>query len=300
MGTPNPEIINGLAGDDKLNGNGGDDTLIGLSGNDTLLGRDGDDVYIINSNGDIINESLHEGTDWVQSFITYTLTANVEKLTLKGTRAINGTGNIIDNSIIGNNSNNVIKGEDGFDNLKGARGDDNLHGGEGNDTLKGGIGNDTLNGSVGQDVLTGSNDVDIFSFQFGESVVDLGQIDRITDFAIGTDKIDLLDVGMPNKLSRASNNNATSLLTVINDVFNDANESSGQQPLGLNSASVVVATNSSIAGTYLIVNDSNASFSPDNDLVINITGYSIIPFLGNTLPDIEIANNNIQPDLFFI
>lgn len=298
MGTPNPEIINGLAGDDKLNGNGGDDTLIGLSGNDTLLGRDGDDVYIINSTGDIINESLHEGTDLVQSFITYTLTANVEKLTLKGARSINGTGNIIDNSIIGNNSNNVLNGEGGFDNLKGVKGDDTLNGGESDDTLNGGSGNDVLDGGPGGDVLTGNNDVDTFVFHFNQSRV--GNSDHITDFTIGTDKIELPNVGIPNKLSRASNNNATNLLTVVKDVFNDANALSGNQPLGINCAVVVVATDSSIAGTYLIINEGDARFYDSEDLMINITGYSISPFLGNTLPDIEMANRNIQPELIFI
>jgi hypothetical protein len=38
---------------------------------------------------------VNEGTDVIQSSVTYTLTDNVENLTLTGSAAINGTGNIL-------------------------------------------------------------------------------------------------------------------------------------------------------------------------------------------------------------
>ncbi|WP_287722062.1 ELWxxDGT repeat protein, partial [Microcystis sp. M049S1] len=65
-----------------------------------------------------------------------------------------------------------------------------LVGGLGNDILVGGAGNDTLNGAAGIDTLTGGTGTDIFIFQFGQSTA--AALDRVTDFAIGTDKIDLL------------------------------------------------------------------------------------------------------------
>jgi len=50
-----------------------------------------------------------------------------------------------------------------------------------------------LNGGSGVDTLTGNGDADTFVFQFGQSTIsDLTLPDQITDFAIGTDKIDLL------------------------------------------------------------------------------------------------------------
>jgi Ca2+-binding RTX toxin-like protein len=53
--------------------------------------------------------------DTVKSAITYTLGNNVENLILTGDAAINGTGNALDNTIIGNKANNVLTGMAGND-----------------------------------------------------------------------------------------------------------------------------------------------------------------------------------------
>ncbi len=124
-------------------------------------------------------------------------------------------------------------------------------------------------------------------FQFGQSTV--AASDRITDFAIGSDKIDLLTQGgaamsAPANFSRAADNNtAANLTSLVTQVFTDANGALvSNQTLGINSAALVVATNSAIAGTYLVVNDTTAGFQSGNDLVINITGSSgALPALGN-------------------
>ena len=47
--------------------------------------------------------------------MTYTLGANVENLTLTGTTAINGTGNVLDNVLTGNSAANVLTGGAGND-----------------------------------------------------------------------------------------------------------------------------------------------------------------------------------------
>ncbi|MDS3860474.1 calcium-binding protein [Thermosynechococcaceae cyanobacterium BACA0444] len=62
------------------------------------------------------------------------MTNNVENLILTGISDINGTGNALNNTIIGNA---------GINTLNGGMGDDYLDGGAGADNLVGGIGNDT-------------------------------------------------------------------------------------------------------------------------------------------------------------
>jgi hypothetical protein len=68
----------------------------------------------------------------------------IEKLTLKGTAAINGTGNDLANRLAGNDAANVLSGGAGDDVILGNGGDDILFGGTGKDELWGGSGSDTF------------------------------------------------------------------------------------------------------------------------------------------------------------
>ncbi|MFO0053678.1 MAG: beta strand repeat-containing protein, partial [Dolichospermum sp.] len=127
--------ITGNAAANILTGGLGNDTLTGDLGNDTLTGGAGNDSYYLDNTADIITENLNEGTDIVFTTVTYTLTTNTEHLTLQGTTAINGTGNDLNNSIIGNTAANILTGGLGNDTLTGNAGADTLIGGFGNDTL---------------------------------------------------------------------------------------------------------------------------------------------------------------------
>ena len=100
--------MNGDAGDDQLSGDAGNDTLNGGTGADLMQGGADNDTYIVDNVGDLVVENFNEGIDTVQSSINYTLTDNVENLTLTGIGNINGTGNALDNVITGNAGNNVI------------------------------------------------------------------------------------------------------------------------------------------------------------------------------------------------
>ncbi|TRU83365.1 MAG: calcium-binding protein, partial [Microcystis novacekii Mn_MB_F_20050700_S1] len=108
------------------------------------------------------------------------------------------------------------------------------------------------------------------------------------DFAINSDKIDLLTQGgtamnAPSNFSRAADSTVTTLDNLINQVFTDANGAiTGNQGLGVNSAALVQVTTGAIAGTYLVINDSTTGFQSSNDLLINITGFTgTLPALGN-------------------
>ncbi len=143
VGNDTANILSGLDGNDTLIANAGNDLLDGGLGADTMLGGAGDDTYIVDNIGDLVVEDLGAGTDQVFSSISYTLTDNIENLTLTGTADINGTGNVLDNIIIGNSGNNTLSGLDGNDTLIGEAGSDLLDGGLGADTMLGGVGDDT-------------------------------------------------------------------------------------------------------------------------------------------------------------
>ena len=127
-------VITGNAAANILTGGAGNDTLNGGAGIDTMVGGLGDDTYVVDVAGDIITELANEGTDTVNTAITYTLGATLENLTLTGTTAINGTGNASNNVLTGNTGGNILTGGAGNDVLDGAAGSDTLTGGTGDDT----------------------------------------------------------------------------------------------------------------------------------------------------------------------
>ena len=142
LGNAAANWLSGLGGDDSLSGGAGNDTLDGGAGSNTLEGGLGNDTYGVGSAGDMLVEAANGGTDLVMATIDWTLGANLESLTLTGTAGISGTGNILNNIILGNAGANA---------LSGGEGDDSLAGGAGNDTLAGGAGRDTLGGNLGDD-----------------------------------------------------------------------------------------------------------------------------------------------------
>nr|RNJ65274.1 MAG: hypothetical protein EDM05_32000 [Leptolyngbya sp. IPPAS B-1204] len=199
-GTVGNDYMAGFDGNDELLGNGGDDTLVGGRGNDkfdggigndSMSGGDGDDLYVVESNADVIVEVANGGKDQVTATASYTLSENLENLDLDGNRAINGTGNSLDNLIQGNNAKNQLSGSDGNDELHGRTGDDLLVGDLGDDrlfgdadddSLIGSLGSDWLAGGEGRDTLRGGLDADSFVFNT------LGKgADRIADFKASHD-----------------------------------------------------------------------------------------------------------------
>lgn len=218
------KTIVGTAGDDRLSvvagfdttidAGAGNDVLTGGIGHHTLIGGAGDDTYVINDASNVIVENANGGLDTVVASVDYVLGANLEALRLTGNAHV-GTGNELNNRIIGTAGADILsglggndllqggagddvlyggdgdddlRGEDGADHLFGGAGADKLYGGAGNDRLEGGDGNDWLEGGGGADILVGGAGADRFYFRPD----DLGSIDTILDFSSAQgDKIGL-------------------------------------------------------------------------------------------------------------
>ncbi|WP_218950896.1 beta strand repeat-containing protein [Pseudomonas bijieensis] len=133
------DLNNSLVGNASVNnlqGGAGNDVLDGGAGADTLIGGIGNDTYVVDNLKDIVSETstLVGEIDTVRSSLNWSLGANLENLTLIGSVHLNGSGNALNNVLIGNAGNNVLSGGAGNDTLDGSSGIDTLVGGTGNDT----------------------------------------------------------------------------------------------------------------------------------------------------------------------
>ena len=142
-GTAGIDTITGSSQNDTISGGANNDILDGGLGADIMRGGDGSDTYFSDALNDTITESnanLATGGFDTVNFTgtsgTFTLSANVERLALGGTAAINGSGNSLANVITGNAVANILNG--GIDALA--------------DTLTGGLGNDTY-------IINSTNDI---------------------------------------------------------------------------------------------------------------------------------------------
>jgi Ca2+-binding RTX toxin-like protein len=172
IGAGGADLLNGGIGADRIEGGGGDDVLIGGSDADELFGDGGadlldgglgadrmngggdDDTYIVDSALDVVAENPGAGTDEVQTDLqTFTLSANVEKLSFTGSGSFAGGGNGLNNIVTGGASGDALAGGGGNDRLLGLGGNDTLSGEAGADVLDGGTGNDVLIGGAGNDTF---------------------------------------------------------------------------------------------------------------------------------------------------
>jgi Ca2+-binding RTX toxin-like protein len=142
----------GNASTNVLKGGGGDDMLDGGGGADSMYGGAGDDDYYVDNIGDTVTEYADAGYDMVHTPFSTTLGVNLEYLHLTGSAAVNGTGNDLDNYIIGNANQNILTG------------------GLGDDWLLGGAGADTMIGGLGDDRYWIDNAADVVIEQAGEGI----------------------------------------------------------------------------------------------------------------------------------
>ena len=157
------EALRGSAFNDTLTGSAGNDSLDGAAGADTMKGGAGDDTYYVDNTGDVVTETLNAGNDQViTTLATYTLGANIEGLGYAGAGNFTGTGNGLNNNILGGAGDDALFGGVGNDRLDGTGGNDVLNGGVGADLMFGGSGNDTFyvdnTGDTAQESVGGGND----------------------------------------------------------------------------------------------------------------------------------------------
>ncbi len=128
-GTAGNDDIFGLGGSDRIFGRDGDDYIDGGSGRDRMYGGEGDDTFIVNGSRDRVYENANEGTDTVRTTLSrFKLGSNIENLEFIGSSSTSfkGTGNGLDNTILGGGGSDFLDGSAGADTLWGGGGRDNF------------------------------------------------------------------------------------------------------------------------------------------------------------------------------
>ena len=167
-------VVLGNAAANVLLGGGGNDTLNGSGGADMLIGGSGDDIYVVDDPADRVIELPDEGIDTVKSSVDWQLGAYVESLTLTGGGSLNGFGNELANTILGNHGPNLLQGYGGNDTLSGSLANDILQGGSGNDTLRDSGGSNLFDGGAGSDKLVGNAGHELFFGGPGNDTLNTG------------------------------------------------------------------------------------------------------------------------------
>jgi VCBS repeat-containing protein len=238
------------AGSQTLIGNSGKNTLAGGAGADTMEGGQGDDTYVVDDAGDVVTEWEGEGVqDIVRTTLDgYVLGDNLEVLLQDGTADLAGSGNALDNILIGNDGHNTLAG------------------GEGNDTLAGWLGNDLLQGGAGWDGY-------VFARGHGNDVVEDAEGSGWLHFSAGITQQDLNytveadDLIVSVAATEAGEGVQVTLrdwmvtqeridwITFCDDFGMDLNESAIYQPPIANSDAFLVTGEQPLASGNLLDND---------------------------------------------
>lgn len=214
------DVLSGVDGDDTLLGGYGLDTFDGGAGNDSIRGDDGDDLIFADAGADTLFGG--EGNDQI-----FVLNFDIGSGSL-----ISGDGGADSlaaiagfNTLLGGDGDDLIQGGFDGDTIDGGAGDDLIVDNGGANVINGGVGADTLagggcgcpgagdsmSGGAGADYISlsfnpnqvsggeGADTIALGDFNYfgfiGDSGVDPGLIDVVTDFTTGEDKVALPTMG---------------------------------------------------------------------------------------------------------
>ena len=284
-GTDNADVMLGDANSNTYSSGAGDDLMFASAGSDSLSGGAGVDIIdysrvnadLTFSRGGVLTKTEGLGTDTISNFDIEVIKANPNKInTIDGSTGTTASLNVnlANNLLTINNLPRIGSASltvEHFQNVRGSENADIITGSNVENDLSGGAGNDLISGLSGSDKLTGGAGNDTFSFGRGDSL--LNGFDRITDLQIGADQIDgLVASSSVRNFGSVGSLSAADLGQVLNNRSFGANLA----------ASFSLASGSGIR-TFLALNDNRAGFQANNDMVIEITGYS-----GN-LSDLQIV-----------
>ncbi|MEL6582253.1 MAG: Ig-like domain-containing protein [Pseudomonadota bacterium] len=147
-----------------------------------------------------------------------------------------------DDVLTGTNRADTLAGLGGDDTLTGRGKKDRLDGGAGSDALNGGGGKDTLDGGRGDDTLTGGGGKDTFVLSEGA--------DRITDFSVSKDRLDLSQLDLTYAQVQAALDGATRVDGNLVITFDDATSLTleGLRPRDVASLNLILPPKPDISG----------------------------------------------------
>lgn len=210
-GSAQMDHIFGLGGDDVLDAKVGNDTLEGGAGNDRLIGGIGDDIIDGGEDDDVavfggdrddyLITELEDGSYQVeyigfpQQFNGTDIVSNVESFEFADQTVASDM--LISEPDIPEPEPefNEVIGTSGSDFLNTSDGDDRIDAGDGADVVFANDGDDILIGGKGSDILRGGAGNDIFEFSESDFSIDTIITDFISDFSVGEDVIQLVNVG---------------------------------------------------------------------------------------------------------
>jgi Ca2+-binding RTX toxin-like protein len=201
------DVIFGDNDADHLDGQNGDDLIDGGAGADHLYGGSGNDIYYVDNTGDVVTELADQGNDAVYSSVTYTISANVETLTLTGTAAIDARGSAAADTLIGNGAANHLVGNDGDDVIAPGGGQDIVDGGAGIDTLvlDGTRASYAVRTADGRTTVTGAEGTvqvaRIEQVKFADTTVSFAEANASATLGAPASIIDLTDATIPLTLT---------------------------------------------------------------------------------------------------